>query len=105
MPLGPVLADVDHDGMQEMVVTVGDQVGVFHGDGTLGPGWPQPGGAPSLAELNADGQLEVVINGPDGVRVYRADGTLLWYRSHLDTTRPLARRPSPTLTATAGPKC
>ena len=91
------IADLDGDGWQEVIVSVGNVysegenggVVVLHHDGTLMPGWPrltfdtygshQTEGvakAPVVADLDGDGDLEIIV-GTFDMRVYawHHDGT------------------------------
>jgi len=68
----PVIADLDEDGKQEIIVGSGiyDDPGykiyVFHSDGSYMDGWPisvtsPVWGSPSVGDLDNDGDLEIVI--------------------------------------------
>ena len=90
------VADVDHNGSQEIITAYGDMVYVFQADGSLLPGWPQQiaGGtpgismirrAPAVADLDGDGKLEIVASMTEGltyegrgdIYIWHSDGTFL----------------------------
>ncbi len=77
-PFGPVLADIDGDGVADIVVSSYFYVYALHGDGTVLSGWPQYGCNPVVADLNQDGHLEIVATAGAGVRVMDRWGTLEW---------------------------
>ena len=83
-PVGVVLADVDADGLLEVLAGSTDNLfRVWRHDGTLMPGWPVNVGGfmqskAAAADLDRDGDLEIlvsVVNGP--LRIYHHDGTPL----------------------------
>jgi subtilisin family serine protease len=101
---GPSAADLDRDGLMEIVVTKGDSVYVFHDDGRLAQGWPRrfPGATSrqsALVDLEGDGQREIVFAygiGQDGsvrvgpaeagIHALRLDGTeLAGFPARLET--------------------
>lgn len=85
----PVIADLDGDGKQEIIVGSGiyDDDGykiyIFHSDGSYMDGWPislEEGvwGSPAVGDLDDDGDLEIVVG--DIVKyiyVWHHDGTLM----------------------------
>ncbi len=95
----PAIGDIDGDGALEVVAGTDRynqeaHLFVWHGDGTLLPGWPVtlPGpwwhtffgfGAPAVADVNDDGQADVIVSSdvntekPRVVHAYRGDGTEL----------------------------
>ena len=78
----PLIADLDGDGTQEIVVgnLVRWQLEVYNADGTLRPGWPQVlkaevKAAGAVADLDGDGKLEVVVGDTRGyLHAFRHDG-------------------------------
>jgi hypothetical protein len=89
----PALADLDGDGVPEIVVAADYSMYVWRGNGTLFSGWPQVwgtieshrigGSAPAVGDLTGDGRPEIAITsfrvgvGNDNdLRVFSADGTL-----------------------------
>jgi hypothetical protein len=94
----PTIADVDGDGVNDVVVASHDGVvRVFKADGRAARGWPQsvsvvPGfrvgidAAPTVADLDRDGSAEVVIGAGllrdprqhGGVVVFNRNGTTRW---------------------------
>jgi len=85
----PVVADIDNDGRQEIVVAnlnggSGAKIYCWHGDGSVQQGnwpYPAPGGVPNglaIADIDGDGNLEIVAPCDNGsVLVLRSDGTPL----------------------------
>ena len=104
----PVIADVNGDGVPEIVVGHEDgYVRVLDADGNSLPHWPQPAlmggssptaidGSPAVGDLNHDGHHEIVVgvgsnlqsghNG--GVIVYRSDGSVQCRFFTRDTFNP-----------------
>lgn len=75
----PVLADIDHDGLPEVIIA-SDKVYVVKGDGSALPGWPQaPGGwmSPAAADIDNDGRIEIVQSAITRIYAWKDDGTLL----------------------------
>jgi hypothetical protein len=81
------VADLEGDGIQEILVGSGDEVLVFEPDGTLRPGWPQSvasadfplvstRGSPIVADVTGDERLEVIATNRKEVFVWSADGAL-----------------------------
>ena len=78
------VADLDGDGIPEMVVVGGDQVHALRADGSEAPGWPRmlplshvTGRSPAIADLDGDGPPEVVVGSNDwGVTIFEHDGQL-----------------------------
>jgi hypothetical protein len=83
-PVGVVLADVDADGLLEVLAGSTDNLfRVWRQDGTLMPGWPVNVGGQvqskgAAADLDGDGDLEILVcvkGGP--LRIFHHDGTPL----------------------------
>ena len=100
---GSVVADIDHDGWNEIVFSTGSRMNVIAHDGQIKPGWPRPsvfinyepecggtrtcGGtvySPAIADLNGDDLLEIISgtnNGKAGtggkalIFVFNSDGS------------------------------
>ena len=82
----PALADLDGDGIPEIVVQTGDMMHVWKGDGTDFPGWPiaVPGGSPRnvsgnspvVGDVDGDGLPDIVITTPGKLYVYNRNGVL-----------------------------
>ena len=87
----PALADLDGDGVPEILVQTETAVNVWKGDGSVLPGWPVSTGAgnwlenagPVVGDVDGDGEPDVVAlalksSGNVGdVLVFRADGSVL----------------------------
>jgi hypothetical protein len=86
----PSMADLDCDGIPEIVVQVGGAVNVWYGDGRVFPGWPQVWGYDSgnsaavVGDLDGDAIPDIAVThiatgaGDDGaVRAYDRYGQLL----------------------------
>ncbi|MDT5070395.1 MAG: hypothetical protein QOK02_6550 [Mycobacterium sp.] len=90
----PVLVDLDHDGDLEIVAGTYETDGrifVWHHDGTLMAGWPQPvprgvssfsgmTSSPAVGDIDGDCDLEIVTGSPaqcGTVYAWHADGSLV----------------------------
>jgi subtilisin family serine protease len=78
----PTVADLDKDGIAEIVVTGvdGQKVIVLHPDGSILPNWPQDTqvkiDTPAvLADINGDGKIEIIMTNGSKMVVYNIDGT------------------------------
>ena len=82
------VADLDADGVQEILVGSGDEVIVFEPDGSVRPGWPQSvatpeyssvetRGSPIVADIVGDALPEVVATNRKQVLAWTGDGVLL----------------------------
>ena len=82
-PSGVVMADLDDDGIDELIGTnwINFQVWVVRADGTNFPGWPQTmngkaWATPTAADLDNDGDLEIIVNNTNRTTyVWHHDGT------------------------------
>ncbi|MDP9311964.1 MAG: carbohydrate-binding protein [Chloroflexota bacterium] len=86
----PSLADLNGDGVPEIIVQTDGALSVWRGDGTVFPGWPVTWGgsqgmagnsAPVIGDVDGDQKPDIVVTSqgiqPDGeVRVYNRSGTL-----------------------------
>ena len=83
---GIVIADIDHDGTNEIATAhSGGWVSVYNSQGTFEPGWPQQPTGNELrgllvSDLDGDDLLEVIVTGAIGsqinVWVFEPDGSL-----------------------------
>jgi len=78
----PVVADLDGDGLAEVVVaSSGGELRVFASDGSLRPGWPQQPAqvvsffnSPTVADLDRDGRFEILQRSDAHLLVFDPDG-------------------------------
>ncbi|MDP6529500.1 MAG: FG-GAP-like repeat-containing protein, partial [Gemmatimonadota bacterium] len=77
----PVAADVDGDGLPEIVTVAHDgRIRALEADGSLVPGWPRvtgrggTGSTPAVADLDGDGRDDVVVSGTDSL-LYALSGS------------------------------
>ena len=83
---GIVIADVDHDGADEIVTAhSGGWVSVYNAQGYFKPGWPQQPTSRelrglSVSDLDGDGPMEIIVTGAVGSQVntwvYEPNGTV-----------------------------
>ena len=81
----PALADLDDDGLPELLVLEGDTgtLWAMNGDGSLVPGWPVSVGpstgllAPATL-LDQQGEVTVIAPWDGGITAYSASGRILW---------------------------
>lgn len=82
----PVLADIDGDHADEIIITIRKWpegfVEVFKGDGTVYPNWPirmdyVPASAVAVGDIDDDGIPEIVAESYYRLHAYRPDGTIL----------------------------
>jgi len=82
------VADLDSDGVQEILVGSGDEVVVFEPDGSVRPGWPQSvatsefpfvdtPGSPIVADIAGDSAPEVIATNRSQIFAWTGDGVLL----------------------------
>jgi hypothetical protein len=82
-PPSPAVADLDRDGVPELIVNGDGEVAVLTAAGTPFPGWPVATGAeaansPVVADLDGDGELEILVGTRDcRLTAYRLDGSVL----------------------------
>jgi len=77
---GIVSADLNRDGVREVIVTTSTGVFAFHADGTTVNGFPvRPGvdmrSMPAIYDVDRDGQDEIICTGENGIHVLKYDGT------------------------------
>ncbi len=77
----PVLADLNHDGVNELIVCAGDGVYAFHPDGSLLPGFPALVGSdmrcvPAIYDVDRDGVDDIICTSVDGLYVVTYDGSM-----------------------------
>lgn len=85
----PALADLDGDGIPEIIVQANDALNVVRGNGSIFPGWPvvwsssyqQGNSAPVVGDVDGDGLPDIVVISEQAgsattglVRVYNRDG-------------------------------
>ena len=88
MPGYPQVADLDGDGLPEILVTNQDGISVIEHDGTLKYGPLRPTGAPvgfttwvrpaTIHDFDGDGEPEFAVSSANEYTVYESDGTILW---------------------------
>ncbi len=86
---GAAVADINLDGVTDIVFCSYNSMYVFQPDGSVLPGWPRQVAnanfsyqSPALADVDGDDTLEIVTamhKDAAGCYVFRHDGTLLWY--------------------------
>jgi subtilisin family serine protease len=79
--ISPVCADLNHDGINELIVCAGDGVYAFHPDGSMLPGFPALSGSdmrcmPAIYDVDRDGIDDIVCSSSDGLYVVKYDGTM-----------------------------
>lgn len=89
----PALADLDYDGVPEIIVQTDTALNVWRGDGSVFPGWPVVWGddhyevgnsSPVVGDVDGDGLPDIVVTrssfyfglGEGEVRVYNRNGVL-----------------------------
>lgn len=92
---GPMLADLDQDGCQDIIVGSGKKVYCFRGDGSLLPGWPQGTifdltNPPAVGDLDRDGFPDIVAFDRSGGVENRKSDVYAWdYQGNLFPGFPL----------------
>jgi len=88
---GLALADIDGDGIPEIVKVAGTGLYIWHGDGSPLPGWPrdlggQSGAEPAIGDIDGDGAVDIVTYDYEGqvsvpgvlrLHAFRGDGSYL----------------------------
>jgi FG-GAP-like repeat len=86
----PSVADLDGDGLGEMVVSGNDFIRLFEHDCTLIDEWPinggGRGGTATIADFDGDGQLEIAVAGATLYTVHEIDGSVLWQQPITDAS-------------------
>lgn len=86
----PAVADLDGDGLGELVVVGGGQIRLYEHDCTRIRSWEVYGGGyggpPTIADYNGDGAPEIGLPGDDYYSVYTFEGTRLWAKAIDDST-------------------
>lgn len=77
--LTPVSADLDRDGVKELIAATASGVEVFRSDGTRLPGFPaivhiDVRGIPAIYDVDRDQKEDIIITAPDGVHVLKLNG-------------------------------
>ncbi len=84
----PAAADLDGDGLGEVVISSDQMLAVMEHDCTVTREWTLPdgglGGAPTLADFDGDGTPEIGIASKYFYYVFEADGSVLWTFPILD---------------------
>ncbi|TFH22669.1 MAG: hypothetical protein E4H03_07910, partial [Myxococcales bacterium] len=85
----PAAADLDNDGDLELVIADGEEIHVWHHDGTAMAGWPiyyrlpdsfydfGPSDDVTLVDLDGDGVRDILFPWHHGVGAVRTDGSML----------------------------
>ena len=85
----PAVADMDGDGLPEIVVISGNSAWTLEHDGTQ-TGWstsfPNTNylGPPAIDDLDGDGQPDFILVGSGEMRAYRWDGSIIWTQTVQD---------------------
>ena len=78
----PAVADLDGDGLGELVISIDNGIRMFDRNCTFLGGWSLYdggiGGPPTVADFDGDGIPEIGITGQQNYMVYELDGTLNW---------------------------
>ena len=86
----PAVADVNGDGMGELIVTGYNDIAIFNNRCDLIHWWALEddgrGGPLTIADYDGDGQPEIGIASADYYLVYETDGSLLWKNSVTDNS-------------------
>lgn len=89
----PAVADFDHDGEGEIVVSGNGQLRMQESDGTVqwtesipGAGSSYYGGPPTIADFDGDGDPEIGVAAGSRYSVFEADGSILWQNTTDDAS-------------------
>ncbi|MCB9777728.1 MAG: VCBS repeat-containing protein [Alphaproteobacteria bacterium] len=78
----PAAADLDGDGLGEVVLVSPGEVVLLEHDCTITDSWALPdggnGGTPTLADFDGDGQVEIGLASKYYYFVFETDGSVLW---------------------------
>lgn len=77
----PALADLDGDGVPEIIVQTSSAINIWKGDGSVFPGWPVEGefsykSGPVVGDVDGDQQPDIVAIGFDSVFMFNRFGAL-----------------------------
>jgi hypothetical protein len=81
---GPVVGDVNGDGMPDIVLTIDGEVRAYDRRGQLLPRFPKTpdgfsaGAVPAIADLNLDGRNEIVVAGTSSVNRSGGEVSKIW---------------------------
>lgn len=82
----PVLADINNDGADEIIIAVRNWpdgfIHVYEGNGNMYPGWPVrmidvPATTVAVGDINADGSPEIIGESYTALHAYDSNGTIL----------------------------
>lgn len=77
--ISAVCADLNADGLKEVIVGTSSGLNVFNSDGQPVEGFPAPdtaaGCMPAIYDIDRDGENEIIATSANGLHVYNYDGT------------------------------